>query len=95
MRHPDAAVLKTFQDASANLHSSLPSRSGPGIALCSCWKPGPMPEELFYLLIIFSVVTGLLLIRIVRARSSRRRKGRRLEREIVKHFRKRAAGQNN
>ena len=54
-----------------------------------------MPEELFYLLIIFSVVTGLLLIRIVTARSSRRRKSYRLEREIAKHFRKRAAGQNN
>jgi hypothetical protein len=40
-----------------------------------------MPEELFYLLIIFSVVTGLLLIRIVTARNSRRRKGRRLERK--------------
>ena len=54
-----------------------------------------MPEELFYLLIIFSVVTGFLLIRIVMARIGRRRKSRRLEREIAEYLRKRAAGQNN
>jgi hypothetical protein len=33
--HPDAAILKTFQEGSANLHVLCPSRSGPGIALSS------------------------------------------------------------
>jgi hypothetical protein len=45
-----------------------------------------MPKELFYLLIILSVVTGFLLIRIVMARIGRRRKSRRLEREIGEYF---------
>jgi hypothetical protein len=54
-----------------------------------------MPEEIFYLLIILSVVTGFLLIQIVMARIGRRRKSRRLEREIAKYFHKRAARQNN
>jgi hypothetical protein len=54
-----------------------------------------MPEKDFYLLIILSVVTGFLLIRIVMARSGRRRKSRRLEREIAEYLRKKAAGQNN
>jgi hypothetical protein len=55
-----------------------------------------MPEEPFYLhLTLLFIVSGFLLIQIVRARSSRRRKGRRLEREIAKHFRKRAVGENN
>jgi hypothetical protein len=47
------------------------------------------------LLIILSVVTGFLLIQIVMARIGRRRKSRRLEREIGEYMRKRAAGQNN
>ena len=54
-----------------------------------------MPEKDFYLLIILAVVTGFLLIQIVMTRIGRSRKGRRLEREIAKYFRKRAAGQNN
>jgi len=54
-----------------------------------------MAEKVFYLLIIFSVVIGFLLIRIVTAGIGRRRKSRRLQREIVEHLRKRAAGQNN
>jgi hypothetical protein len=54
-----------------------------------------MPERDFYLLIILSVVTGFLLIQIVKARIGRHRKSRRLEREIAEYFRKRAAQQNN
>jgi hypothetical protein len=54
-----------------------------------------MPEKDFYLLIILSVFTGLLLIKIAAARIGRHRKGRRFEREIAEHLRKRAAGQFN
>jgi hypothetical protein len=54
-----------------------------------------MPEKDFYLLIILSVVTGFLLIQIVMIRIGRRRKNRRLEREILEYLRKRTAGQNN
>jgi hypothetical protein len=54
-----------------------------------------MPEKYFYLLIILSVITAFLLIQIVTARIGRRRKSRRLEREITAYLRKRAAGQNN
>jgi hypothetical protein len=54
-----------------------------------------MPEKDFYLLIILSVVTGFLLVQIVMARIGRRRKSRRLEREILEYLRKRAAGQNS
>ena len=54
-----------------------------------------MPEKDFYLLIILSVVTGFLLIRIVRARIGRHRQSRRLEREVAEYLRKRAAGQNS
>jgi hypothetical protein len=54
-----------------------------------------MPEKDFYLLIILSVVTGFLLVQIVMARIGRRRKSRRLEREILEYLRKKAAGQNN
>jgi hypothetical protein len=43
------------------------------------------------LLIILSVITGFLLIRIVIARIGRRRKSRRLKREIAEYLRKRAA----
>jgi hypothetical protein len=50
-----------------------------------------MPEKDFYLLIILSVVTGLLLIKIVIARIGRYRKSGRLEREIAEYLRKRAA----
>ena len=52
-----------------------------------------MPEKDFYLLIIFSVVTVLMLIKLAAARIGRHRKGRRFEREIAEHLRKRAAGQ--
>ncbi len=52
-----------------------------------------MPEKDFYLLIILSVVTGFLLVQIVMARIGRRRKSRRLEREIAQYLRKKAAGQ--
>ena len=54
-----------------------------------------MPEKDFYLLIVLSVITGFLLIQIVMTRIGRRRKSRRLEREIAEYVRKRAAGQNN
>lgn len=54
-----------------------------------------MPEKYFYLLIILSVITGFLLFQIVMTRIGRRRKGRRVEREIAEYLRKRAAGQNN
>jgi hypothetical protein len=70
-------------------------RSGPGIALSSYRNAGTMPEKVFYLLIILSVVTGFVLIQIVMARIDRRRRSRRLEREIAEYLRKRAAGQNN
>jgi hypothetical protein len=53
-----------------------------------------MPEKDLYLLIL-SVVIGLLLIQIVVSRIGRRRKGRRFEREIAEHLRKKAAGQFN
>jgi hypothetical protein len=45
-----------------------------------------MPETDFYLLIILSIVIGLLFIRTLRARVARRRKSRRLEREIAEHL---------
>jgi hypothetical protein len=54
-----------------------------------------MPEKDFYLLAILSVVTGLLLIKVVMARIGRHRKSRRLEREITEYLRKRAAEQHN
>jgi hypothetical protein len=54
-----------------------------------------MPEKDFYLLIILSVVTGFLFIQIVMTRIGRRRKSRRLEREVAEYLRKRAAGQHN
>jgi uncharacterized integral membrane protein len=54
-----------------------------------------MPEKDFYLLIILSVITGFLLIRIVMARIGRHRQSRRLEREIAQYLRKKAAAQNN
>jgi hypothetical protein len=54
-----------------------------------------MPEKDFYLLIILAVIAVLLLIQIVAARIGRRRKGRRFEREIAEHLRKKAAGQFN
>jgi hypothetical protein len=53
-----------------------------------------MPEKDFYLLIVLSVVSGFLLIQIVMARIGRRRKSRRMEREIAEYLRKRAAGQH-
>jgi hypothetical protein len=70
-------------------------RSGPGIALSSYRNAGTMPEKVFYLLIILSVVTGFLLIQIVMTRIGRRRKSRRLEREISEYLRKKAARQSN
>ena len=54
-----------------------------------------MPEKDFYLLIILSLLTGFLLIRIVMTRIGRCRKSHRLEREIFDYLRKRAAGQNS
>jgi hypothetical protein len=54
-----------------------------------------MPEKDFYLLIILSIVAGFLLVQIVRAKIGRRRKSRRLEREIAEYLRKRAVRQNN
>lgn len=54
-----------------------------------------MAEKDFYLLIILSVITGFLLIRIVMARIGRHRQSRRLEREIAAYVRKKAAGQHN
>jgi hypothetical protein len=54
-----------------------------------------MPEKDFYLLIVLSVITGFLLIQIVMTRIGRRRKSRRLEREVAEYLRKRAAEQNN
>jgi hypothetical protein len=54
-------------------------------------KAGTMPERDFYSFIILSVIIGFLLIRIVMARIGRRRKSRRLEREIGEYLRKRAA----
>jgi hypothetical protein len=45
-----------------------------------------MPAKDFYLLIILSIVIGLLLIRTIMARVARRRKSRRLEREIAEHL---------
>jgi hypothetical protein len=54
-----------------------------------------MPEKDFYLLIFLSVVTGCLLIQIITGRIARRRKNRRMEREIAEYLRKKAAGQHN
>jgi hypothetical protein len=54
-----------------------------------------MPEKDFYLLIILSVVTGFLLIQIVRARIGRRRKSRRVEQGIAEYLREKAARKNN
>jgi hypothetical protein len=50
-----------------------------------------MPEKDFYLIITLSIVIGFLLIRTLRARVARRRKGRRLEREIAEYLTLRAA----
>jgi hypothetical protein len=72
-----------------------PFRSGLGIAQPSYRNAGTMPEKDFYLLIILSVVISLLLIQIVVSSIGRRRKGRRFEREIAEHLRKKAAGQFN
>jgi hypothetical protein len=54
-----------------------------------------MPEKDFYLLIALSIIAGLWLIQIVAERIGRRRKSRRLEREIAEYARKRAVRQNN
>ena len=54
-----------------------------------------MPEKDFYLLIGLSIIAGLWLIHIVAERIGRRRKIRRLEREIAEYVRKRAVRQNN
>jgi hypothetical protein len=54
-----------------------------------------MPEKDFYLLIALSIVAGLWLIQIITERIGRRRKSRRLEREIAEYVRKRAVRQNN
>ena len=54
-----------------------------------------MPEKDFYLLIALSIIAGLWLIQIVAERILRRRKSRRLEREIAEYVRKRAVRQNN
>jgi hypothetical protein len=54
-----------------------------------------MPEKDFYLLIALSIVAGLWLIQIVTERIGRRRKSRRMEREVAEYLRKRAAGQHN
>jgi len=51
-----------------------------------------MPEKDFYLLIILSVLTGFLLIRIVMARIGRHRQSRRLERKIAEYLRKKGGG---
>jgi uncharacterized membrane protein affecting hemolysin expression len=51
-----------------------------------------MPEKDFYLIIILSIVIGLLLIRTLRARVARRRKSRRLEREIAEYFELKSSG---
>ena len=72
-----------------------PFRNGLGIALSFYRNAGTMPEKDFYLLIILSVFTGLLLIKIVTARMGQHRKSRRLEREIAEYLRKREAGQHN
>ena len=72
-----------------------PFRNGLGIALSLYRNAGTMPEKDFYLLIILSVFTGLLLIKIVAARIGRLRKGRRFEREIAQHLRKKVAGPFN
>jgi hypothetical protein len=54
-----------------------------------------MPEKDFYLLIGLSIVAGLWLIQIITGRIGRRRKNRRMEREITEYLRKKAAGQHN
>jgi CheY-like chemotaxis protein len=54
-----------------------------------------MPEKDFYLLTALSIIAGLWLIQIITGRIGRRRKNRRMEREIAEYLRKRAAGQHN
>jgi hypothetical protein len=51
-----------------------------------------MPEKVFYLIIILSVVVGLLLIRTFRARVARHRKSRRLQREIAGYLALKSSG---
>ena len=51
-----------------------------------------MPEKDFYLLIILSVITGFLLIRIIIARIGRRRKSRRIEQGIAEYLHSESSG---
>jgi len=81
-----------LQEANPNPRTSPPcSVVVPALLYLFHRKAGTMPERDFYLLIILSVITGFLLIRIVMARIGQRRKSRRLEREIGEYLRKRAA----
>ena len=51
-----------------------------------------MPEKDFYLLIILSVITGFLLIRIIVARIRERRKRRRIERGTAQYLALKSSG---
>jgi hypothetical protein len=65
------------------------------LALLCLFRPNttrPMPEKDFYLLIILSVVTGVLLIQIVIARIRQRRKSRRIERGLAEYLALKSSG---
>ncbi len=60
--------------------------SGLGFAVSS--HVGAMPEKVFYLIIIFSAVIGLLLMRTVIGKVARRRKSRRIEQLLAEYLSK-------
>ena len=84
-----ASIFETLQEANLNRRTSPPcSVVVPALLYLFHRKAGTMPEKDFYLLIILSVITAFLVIRIVMARIGRRRQSHRLEREIAEYLRK-------
>jgi hypothetical protein len=51
-----------------------------------------MPEELFYLLLILSIVAGFWLVRVLVPKIDRRRNRRRMDREIAEYLALKSTG---
>jgi hypothetical protein len=49
-----------------------------------------MPQQIFYLLVILSIVAGFLLVRVAMARIGQRRKSRGIERGIAEYLSQKA-----
>src|SRR6266850_5792700 len=91
LRHLEPALSGTFQETSVDFCTSyLHFIAALALLYLFHRKAGTMPEKDFYLLVILSLITGFLLIQLVMTRIGRRRKNRRLEREILEYLRKRA-----